>query len=478
MPARAGAVKPWHAPVVTSPTSPPPALRLAQRARAALAAGRTKDAAWLALYALEHDERCGLAWSVIARILVEVARDPLGTLAAGHALELGVPEEERSGLERHHRIDLWTRGLIRAVSGASLMRASEFDDPSSFTAAPERAAWFDERAGELGGLSRALRAARRMVAAFADAWLVPAEGPTPGDAEDNPLRSDAPWPESAAYLAWRRSVALDDAEEEGASLRAGAAAPAANSGANGHHHGANGSSGAALGPDVMVLSDHWIEREILAYLLEGDTQQAGARARMWAQLRPDKLGPKTALLRVHAAEGHVEERDAIADELTALSEGVSDLNELEEVRVALGELELWEAQLHLLERMEQLAPGHPAILANRGVAMIELGDHEAGARELERALERDPEHGPALANLGLERMRADNYVAARSLLERAVQVAPDQPMAWLYLAACKNNQGDRGGAIADLEQVLRLDPENKQADELLRGLRAWLTEKN
>src|SRR5205085_12216332 len=113
----------------------------------------------------------------------------------------------------------------------------------------------------------------------------------------------------------------------------------------------------------------------------------------------------------------------------------NDLNELEEARVVLGEIRSWKAQLEILDRMEAIAGPHPVILANRGVAHIELGDHDRGTKDLERALEIDPDNAPALANLGLEKMRRDEYVAARVLLERAVKIAPDQPVSSIDLSA-------------------------------------------
>jgi tetratricopeptide (TPR) repeat protein len=220
--------------------------------------------------------------------------------------------------------------------------------------------------------------------------------------------------------------------------------------------------------EVMVLSDHWIEQEVLHLLLDHRQDEALERARLWTQIRPDRLRPTAALIRALHAAGRLEERDrAVADLLAAQSR---DLNELEEGRLALGQLRLWKPQVVLLDQMDALAPGHPVILANRGAAYLEIGENARGARDLEAAIKLDPDNGPALANLGLERMRQDEYSAARELLEHAVAVAPDQPLARIYLAACKNNQNDRAGAIHELQEALRLDPENAQALQLLAEL--------
>lgn len=427
------------------------AINAARRADRYLAEGRARDAAWSALYALEQDPRSALAWSFIGRLLIEVNQDPLGTLAVRHALELGAPDPERSRLERFHRIDLWTRGLIAARGFPSLLPASAFDDPAHFQTTRELDPWFDAQIAEWGSEASALRAAQRMVAALSDAWLVP-------DVEEkNPLRVDEGWAPRPEYEAWIDKEASSEAPP---TLATEEADPATES----RDHA------------VMVLSDHWIEQEILHHVLEGRLAQATDRARRWVELRPDRLRPKAALIRVLHADNEIEERDEVIAELLAAQS--KDLNELEEVRIALGQLRLWNQQIELLDQMDALAPSHPVILANRGAARLELGAHLLGTLDLEAALAVDPDNGPALANLGLERMRQNEYVAARALLERAVAVAPDQPLARIYLGACKNNQNDRPGAIQELEEALRLDPTNARALSLLAELKAGVVPTN
>lgn len=414
------------------------ARRAARHARAQLELAQTKDAAWLALHAIEVDEEEPLAWAVLARVVLEATEDPLATVATRYALSLGVPDPERMLVERMHRIDLWTRGLLDHDERASLLPLTAFDDGDAFSESPRFAPWLEEQMAGFEDERGCARAVFRMVAAFADAYVVP-------ETDDNPLHAEG-WRPTDVYAAWRDGDPLS---------RLGDAPAPANDDAD---------------ERVQLLSDYRIEQEILELGAQGRFRLARERAELWAKLRPTRVKPIAMQIRVlHAGEWR-DARDAAVQALLALD--CRDLNELEDARVALGELLLWDAQLEVLQRMDRLAPNHPVILANRGVAKMQLGDLEAGAADLEAALDEDPDCGPALANLGLHRMREDEYVAARTLLERAVKVAPDQAQVRVYLAACKNNQGDRAGAVLELESALKLDPHHTQAQQLMDELLA------
>lgn len=413
------------------------AVTAARLAYEALSTAQTRDAAWLALYGLELDPEGGLALALLARIVHEMTQDPLATVATRRALQLGLPDPEARGVARFHRIDLWNRGLLAHRDERAVLPATTFDDATAFSPTPREAPWFEGELFEWGGEDGVVLAIRRMVAAFADAWVVPRT-------EGNPLREPGIWAEAPAYAAWKASAPLSGRAAEPTS---------------------DGSSA-----ELVVLSDHWIEQEIASLGLAGQFELARERAEAWVTARPDRLAPRATLVRVLAAGGWDEARDEAVGALLARES--DDLNELEEARMALGEIGLFEAQVTILDRMDRLAPGHPVILANRGVARLQLGAKDAGVADLEAALAADPDSGPALANLALERMKADEYVEARRLLERAVQVAPQEPQVRVYLAACKNNQEDRVGAIAELQEALRLDPDHAQAKFLLEELQS------
>jgi tetratricopeptide (TPR) repeat protein len=211
-----------------------------------------------------------------------------------------------------------------------------------------------------------------------------------------------------------------------------------------------------------------MEQDIASLGALGQFELALERAQVWAAARPQKIPPKAALVRLHHAARNEPARDAAVEALLAID--TRDLNELEEARLALGELELWGPQIRVLDRMDDLAPSHPVILANRGAAFLAIEEMGLAETDLKKAIETDQNNAPALATLGLIRMRQDRYVGARELLERAVGVAPDKAQVHVYLAACKNNQGDRNGAIEALERALKLEPDHAQAKQLLEEL--------
>ena len=386
------------------------------------------------MFALEHDPQCGLALAVLARLVLEVNEDPLGTLATRHALSLGIPDPERAAIERYHRIDLWMRGLLAHSDRAAILPVSAFDDTSKFREMPRFDAWLREQSDPWGGIEGASRALVRMSAALADARTVP-------EALENPLRVDEGWEDTRLFGEWKSQVA--------ASI---GAAPAFEE----------------PKVDLTVLSDHWMEQEIASLGASAEFELAIERAELWSASRPNKIAPKAALVRLHHAAADSSARDEAVEKLLAIE--TRDLNDLEEARVALGELELWGPQIRILDRMDEIAPAHPVILANRGAALLAIEEIGLAEADLEKALEADPESGPALATLGLIRMRQDRYVAARELLERAVVIAPDKAQVRVYLAACKNNQGNREGAIEELKHALKLEPNHAQARQLLDEL--------
>ncbi|MEO1232020.1 MAG: tetratricopeptide repeat protein [Myxococcota bacterium] len=413
------------------------ALEAARRARRAFVRGDTRDAAWLALWSTELDPAGGLGLAMVARILHEVSADPLATVVTREAQARGLPEPERLEVARFHRIDLWSRGLLAHRHGQSLLPASAFEEASAFTATEACLPWFEERELRWGSRAGACRALRRLVGALSDAWEMPAE---PAD----PLRSDALWADMPAYAAWKADDPLaagepDPDPDDEADLEA-----------------------------ITVISDHWTEHTLARLEARDRLGEAQEIAAQWATLRPGRVAPLIAVMRLASAMG---QEDRVAEaEAELLDIETEDLNELEEARVGLGLLRRFEAQMTILDAMNTLAPGQPVILANRGAAALELGRTETAEADLRLALELDPKSGPALTNLALLRMREEDYVAARALLEEAKSLHPDEAPVRYYLAACLANQSHPEAALREARKALELDPGFAAAHALLEQL--------
>jgi Flp pilus assembly protein TadD len=413
------------------------ARRAAQRGRAALKALQTRDAAWLGLYALELDETCPLAWALVAHILTEAARDPAATWVTHKALADGLEEPHRTEIARYHLVDLWTRGLVAHASGRALITGADVNDEAAFRPTERQAPWLAEQAAAWGGEAGILRAVRRMVGALADAWEVPLA--------DDPLRGEVAWAKKPLFAEWTAQDPLavpanDDAPSAPVTIQSG----------------------------IQVISDYWMRQEITDLIAAGQAGEALERAQRWAELRQGDLRPKVALVQAYAARGEEAARDEVALALAHVEN--TDLEELEDARLALGHLQLWVPQIGVLDRMLQLAPGHPIILANRGIAKLKLDDVAGARADLQSALHNDPESPAAMANLALVEMHEEEYPTARQLLERARALAPHEADVLVYLAVCKNNQGLPEAARADLKAALALSPDHARAQALLEEL--------
>ena len=412
------------------------ALEAARRARRVLARGETRDAAWLALWSTELDPNAGLGLAVAARILHEVSGDALATLVTREACQRGLPEPDNIEVERFHRIDLWSRGLLSHASGQSLLPASAFDDSDAFTPTDSHDSWLKERADHWGSSEGACRALRRLLGALSDAWEMPCD-------VDDPLRVSEPWEDMPAYASWKKGDPLsvedfEDLEAEPVPL------------------------------GVTVISDYWTDHTIHRLETRGRLQEAMEVAEHWLDLRPGRMSPKISLMRLCHRTGDLERLRSIEREV--IDTETEDLNELEEARVGLGFLKRYAAQKTILDRMNELAPGQPVILANRGAALLELGQTEDAETDLELALQLDPNSGAALTNLGLLRLHEEDYIAARALLEQAKTIFPNEAQLRYYLASCFRAQSNIEGALREIRVAIELDPSFGAAHNLLAQL--------
>lgn len=420
------------------------ALEAARRARRALRRGETRDAAWLALWSTELDPDGGTGLAVLARILYEVSGDALATIGTREAIRRGLPPAEQREVERFHRIDLWSRGLLRHEANQSLLPAAAFEDGRAFTPTENHDLWFEERAERWGTVARECEALRRLVGALSDAWEMPQ------DVAD-PLRAQTPWTNMPAYTMWKARDPLAQEEAE--------------------YEDDEDTEPALFG--VTVVSDYWTEETIARLETGGRIGEATEIAEHWVELRPGRMAPRMTLMRLYEAMGQTSELESLEQDV--LASETEDLNELEEARVGLGLLRRFDAQMEILDRMDRLAPGHPVILANRGAVALELNRPEQAEADLQLALQLDPESGPALTNLALLRMRESDYVAARGLLEQAKLLHPDEAQVRYYLAACLHNQHHPDASLREARAAVDLDPSFAPAQMLLSQLEGRTT---
>jgi tetratricopeptide (TPR) repeat protein len=122
----------------------------------------------------------------------------------------------------------------------------------------------------------------------------------------------------------------------------------------------------------------------------------------------------------------------------------------------------------------RINPDYPDVLAAYGLLEAWRGHNEVAGRMLERALymsQRDnPNYDFMAVNYAALLMQAGHMDGALDVLNREIAESPGYARAWSNRAVIHYKQGQTGPARADAEAALRLDPENTQAQNLLRLL--------
>jgi Tfp pilus assembly protein PilF len=119
----------------------------------------------------------------------------------------------------------------------------------------------------------------------------------------------------------------------------------------------------------------------------------------------------------------------------------------------------------------RIKPDYPDVLASYGLLEVWRGHNEAGGRMLESALSmsrRDnPNYDFMAVNYAALLMQTNHMDGALKVLNREIAESPSYSRAWSNRAVIHYKQGETAPARADAETALRLDPENKQAQNVL-----------
>jgi Tfp pilus assembly protein PilF len=110
-----------------------------------------------------------------------------------------------------------------------------------------------------------------------------------------------------------------------------------------------------------------------------------------------------------------------------------------------------------LAKAVRLAPTNSKAWLALGLTLKELGETKAAADALDQALVLQPENSQALHARAL--LEAEIGGVALPFYERARSSAPDDPEIRLGYAAARHECGDSAGAVAELEQLVREQPE-------------------
>jgi tetratricopeptide (TPR) repeat protein len=176
-----------------------------------------------------------------------------------------------------------------------------------------------------------------------------------------------------------------------------------------------------------------------------------------------------------AREGNTEQ--AARHFLAALEQDRSEIRGLLGLgRIALSLGRLKEGE-RLLDEADRLRPGHPDVVALRGMVHEAQGDYVQAEEAYARAANGNPRSFVAQFNLGRMLAFRKDYASAIRHLTQAVRIEPNQPMAHYSLGVCYKELGKGPEAIRAFAKVLEKSP--LFADgyltlaDVLEGLSEW-----
>src|SRR5205823_540263 len=122
-------------------------------------------------------------------------------------------------------------------------------------------------------------------------------------------------------------------------------------------------------------------------------------------------------------------------------------------------------QLEAAKHLGTPSPAREVMLLHLGRLDMQLGKREAATKDLEELLRLDPKHKEARYLLGMAYVMQGEHRRAHDLLDSLVRDDPNGPS--FYARAVANyGLGRKREALADIENAIRLSPENP-------GLREW-----
>ena len=130
-----------------------------------------------------------------------------------------------------------------------------------------------------------------------------------------------------------------------------------------------------------------------------------------------------------------------------------------------------EEALQALDAAERVDSGYAAIYNERGRILVLKGDNQTAAQAFEQARQRAPEDPVILTNLALLKRDQGEFNSARELLEQAVAIAFEDARIRAEYGSVLARTGNLERASFEIDQALRLEPENPTALEALGELR-------
>ena len=164
------------------------------------------------------------------------------------------------------------------------------------------------------------------------------------------------------------------------------------------------------------------------------------------------------------------------DNFTLFSADVRSAPESARIHAELGGVYMEKKELEVaateFQKALQIYPDDVDALSNYGLLESWKGNYQHAGQMLEQALYRSARNSPnydfIAVNLAALWMQTDHLDSALDLLNREIAQSPKYGRAWANRAVIRYKQGELAPARSDAEEALRLDPNNAQAQNLLR----------
>lgn len=129
-----------------------------------------------------------------------------------------------------------------------------------------------------------------------------------------------------------------------------------------------------------------------------------------------------------------------------------------------------EDALDLYGDVLKVDPEFALAYADRGTVLAMIKRFEPAMNDLERAFSLGYADPSAFSTAGTICMETSQHGKALDFFERAIAISPDYPFTYYNRASVHLAMGNRKAAISDLEQCLRMGPEDDFKEVILRRL--------
>ncbi len=136
----------------------------------------------------------------------------------------------------------------------------------------------------------------------------------------------------------------------------------------------------------------------------------------------------------------------------------------------LGQLQ---ASAKFLEQANKLAPFHPEFKDKLANTWADLGNNELARQYYEEALRENPKFINALVDLGYLNLSEGKVNEAEALFKRGLSLDPDSEPLLMNMANLLSFKKDYTGAIQLLQQLVKKNPANHQARQVLEQLKQF-----